>query len=233
MAGIFITGTDTDVGKSYVAAALLEGLKAAGVRAVGMKPVAAGGELVDGEWVNEDVALLRAASAVPAPLELVNPYLLREPMSPHIAAAMEGRRIELAPIVAAYRELERMAELVVVEGVGGFRVPLNEREDTADLAVALGLPVVLVVGMRLGCLNHALLTAEAIAARGLNLFAWVANQLEPDMLGLAENRQSLQTRLNIPCLGLLPRLPQKGAIKPSKDLDIQKVLILAGTKKQD
>lgn len=232
MSGIFITGTDTDVGKTYVAAALLEGMKAAGVRAVGMKPVAAGGELVHGEWVNRDVTLLRAASSVTAPMELVNPYLLREPMSPNIAAELEGRRIELAPIVAACRELERLADLVVVEGVGGFKVPLNKREDTADLAVALGLPVVLVVGMRLGCLNHALLTAEAIAARGLNLLGWVANQVEPDMLALAENRQSLQTRLNVPCLGMMPRLPQKGAIKSSKDLDIEKVLFLTQINKK-
>ncbi len=221
---MFITGTDTGVGKTLVAAALLEGLRAQGIRAVGMKPVAAGCELVNGAWINEDVALLQAASAVSAPAGLVNPYLLREPMAPQIAAEREGRRIELAPIVAAYRELERLAGLVVVEGVGGFRVPLNAQEDTADLAAALGLPVILVVGMRLGCLNHALLTAEAIMARGLNLIAWVANQVDPDMPGFAENRQALSDRLKIPCLGTVFWMPNSGAQALAKDLDLEVVL---------
>ena len=224
MPGIFITGTDTGVGKTLVAAALLEGLKARGVRAVGMKPVAAGCTQVDGRWLNEDVALLQAASALSAPLEWINPYLLQAPMAPQIAAERGGRRIELAPIVAAYRGLERLAELVVVEGVGGFRVPLNAREDTADLAAALGLPVILVVGMRLGCLNHALLTAEAIVARGLNLMAWVANQIDPAMPGFAENRQALSDRLKIPCLGTVLWMPNSGAQAFAKDLDLEVVL---------
>lgn len=227
MPGIFITGTDTGVGKTRVAAALLEGLRARGIRAVGMKPVAAGCERVDGAWVNEDVALLRAASGVAAPMDLVNPYLLLEPLAPHIAAEREGRRIELAPIVAAYRELARLADWVVVEGVGGFRVPLNETEDTADLAVALGLPVLLVVGMRLGCLNHALLTAEAIAARRLPLLGWVANRIDPAMPGYEQNRQALQAGLKMPCLGAVSWQPQNGAAQIAKDLDIDEVLACA------
>lgn len=227
MPGIFITGTDTGVGKTRVAAALLEGLRARGIRAVGMKPVAAGCERVDGAWVNEDVALLRAASGVAAPMGLVNPYPLLAPLAPHIAAEREGRRIELAPIVAAYRELARLADWVVVEGVGGFRVPLNETEDTADLAVALGLPVLLVVGMRLGCLNHALLTAEAIAARRLPLLGWVANRIDPAMPGYEQNRQALQAGLKISCLGAVSWQPQNGAAQIAKDLDIDAVLACA------
>lgn len=224
MSGVFITGTDTGVGKTLVAAALLEGLKAQGVRAVGMKPVAAGCKLVDGAWANEDVARLRAASGVEAPPALVNPYLLRDAVAPHIAAEREGRRIEIAPIVEAYRQLAQLAEWVVVEGVGGFKVPLNEREDTADIAAALGLPVILVVGMRLGCLNHALLTMEAIGARGLRPIGWVANQLDPSMQGFIENRQALQTGLKIPCLGILPWLPNFGASEIAKNLDVRAVL---------
>ena len=233
MPGIFITGTDTGVGKTRFAAALLEGLRARGIRAVGMKPVAAGCERVDGAWLNEDVALLRTASGVAAPMDLINPYLLREPTAPHIAAAREGRRIELAPIVAAYRELARLADWVVVEGVGGFRVPLNAREDTADLAVALGLPVLLVVGARLGCLNHALLSAEAIRSRGLPLAGWVANRVDPAMPAYLENRQALSAALSGPCLGELPWQPGVGPAETAKDLDIEVVLASAARIKED
>jgi len=204
--GIFVTGTDTGVGKTLVAAGLLEALRARGVAAVGMKPVAAGCDLVDGAWVNEDVALLRAASGLRAAEELVNPYLYREPIAPHIAAAREGRPIELAVILEAYRRLADQAEFVVVEGAGGFRVPIDARQDLADLAARLGLPVVLVVGMRLGCLNHALLTAEAVAARGLRLAGWVANRIDPDMAAYAENLAALEARLPAPRLAEIPRL---------------------------
>lgn len=231
--GVFITGTDTGVGKTRVAAALLEGLRMRGIRAVGMKPVAAGCEWVDGQWLNEDAALLAAASGVAAPREWLNPYLLQAPIAPHIAAAREGRRIELAPILSAYKELERLADWVVVEGVGGFRVPLNEHEDTADLAVALGLPVILVVGMRLGCLSHALLTAEAIAARGLSLVGWVANRIDPAMQGYAENRQALQSALKISCLGTVSWQPQNSAGQIAKDLDIEMVLACARQNKAE
>ncbi|NWG85979.1 MAG: dethiobiotin synthase [Hydrogenophilaceae bacterium] len=224
MAGIFVTGTDTGVGKTRAAVALLEALKAGGIRGVGMKPVAAGCEQVGGEWVNEDVARLRAASAVSAPNALINPYLLREPIAPHIAAERAGQRIELAPIVAACRDLERLADCVVVEGVGGFRVPLNEREDTADLAVALGLPVLLVVGLRLGCLNHALLSAEAIAARGLTLIGWIANSIDPVMPAHTENVRSLQERLAVPCLGEWPWLENTSALKTGNPLDLDPIL---------
>lgn len=204
MPGIFITGTDTGVGKTLVSAALLHVLKLLGRRAVGMKPVAAGAELINGVWSNEDVRLLKAASGVDAPNELVNPYLFRDAIAPHIAAERKGVHIEIPRIVEAYEHLAELADWVVVEGAGGFRIPLDNQKDSADLALALGLPVVLVVGMRLGCLNHALLTAEAIERRGLKLAGWIANRVDPDMVAFDENLSALEARLPAPCLAVLP-----------------------------
>ena len=205
--GFFVTGTDTGVGKTLFSAALLHALADLGVRAVGMKPVAAGAELKNGVWVNEDVAMLAAASNVKAPAELANPYLFREAIAPHLAADHKGVAIEIPRIVAALDALAGLADLVVVEGVGGFRVPLGPHRDTADLAVRLGLPVILVVGMRLGCLNHALLTAEAIAVRGLKLAGWVASRIAPDVGAYDEHLATLASRLPAPMLAELPALP--------------------------
>jgi dethiobiotin synthetase len=202
--GLFVVGTDTGVGKTLVSAALVRAYARLGYRAVGMKPVAAGAKLKDGVWVNDDVAQLQAAGNVAVPAEWVNTYLLREPIAPHIAAEHKGVVIELPRIRTAYEALAARAEVVVVEGVGGFRVPLSETRDTADLAVSLGLPLVLVVGMRLGCLNHALLTHEAIAARDLHLIGWVANRLDADMAAYDENLQALSRRLSVPLLAELP-----------------------------
>jgi dethiobiotin synthetase len=210
MAGIFVTGTDTDVGKTLVSAALLLAMKDLGLKAVGMKPIAAGAEKVGDAWVNEDVIALNAASGIQAPPEWVNPYLFRDAIAPHIAAQRKGARIEIPRIVDAYGHLAGLADWVVVEGAGGFRVPLDDQRDGADLAVALGLPVVLVVGVRLGCLNHALLSAEAIAARGLRLAGWVANRVDPDMPAYEENLASLEQRLLAPCLAAIPWLADPG-----------------------
>ena len=204
--GFFIVGTDTGIGKTRVAAALLHAYAALGHRVVGMKPVAAGAELIDGHWLNEDVALLGAAGNVRAAPEAVNPYLFREAIAPHIAAEHKGARIEIPRIRAAYDELAGQADVVVVEGVGGFLVPLSERTDTGDLALALGLPLILVVGMRLGCINHALLSVEAIAARGLSLAGWVANRIDPEMRAYEENLAALTRRIPAPMLAEAPWL---------------------------
>lgn len=205
--GFFIAGTDTNVGKTHVAAALLHAYAALGLRVVGMKPVAAGAEQVEGVWVNEDVARLTAAGNVPAASELINPYLFREAIAPHIAAEHKGVRIEIPRLRAAYAELAGQADVIVVEGVGGLRVPLSATTDTADLAVALGLPLILVVGMRLGCINHALLTAEAIDARGLHLAGWVANRIDPEMAAYDDNLTALTRRIPAPLLAELPWSP--------------------------
>lgn len=205
--GTLVTGTDTGVGKTLVACALLRVLASRGLRAIGMKPVAAGCEERDGTLVNEDVAALIAASSASAPVDQVNPYRFRPPVAPHLAAAREGQRISLNRIRDAYAALCQCAEHIVVEGAGGLLVPLGSGKDFRDVAAVLGIPVVLVVGMRLGCLNHALLTAEAIQARGLRLAGWVANSLDPGMAEFDGNLQTLRERLPAPLLGVLPYGP--------------------------
>lgn len=204
--GFFVTGTDTGVGKTLISSALVYGCAQLGFKSAGMKPVAAGCRMENGVLRCDDVAQLQAASNVELPLETVNPYAFEPPLAPHIAADMAGTRIEMDFIHGAFKKAAEAVDILVVEGVGGFRVPLNEAEDTADLAKLLGLPVILVVGMRLGCLNHALLTAAAIAERGLVLAGWVANCLDPDMAARQENLDALQKRLAVPCLGVVPFL---------------------------
>ncbi len=200
--GYFVTGTDTGVGKTLVACALLRALAARGFRVSGMKPVAAGAE--DRKF--RDVESLVAAGNVAAPREWVNPYAFEPPVAPHLAAETSGVRIELPVIVAAFRMLRTVADRVVVEGAGGFRVPLNDGEDMADLARVLGLPVILVVGLRLGCLNHALLTARAVRDSGLWLAGWVANAIDPGMLEPDGNVATLAARLGCPLFARLPML---------------------------
>jgi dethiobiotin synthetase len=194
-----VTGTDTGVGKTLMACALLRAFAKRKYRCVGMKPVASGAEWRDGVPVNQDVEALVAASNVAAPRQHVNPYCFAPPIAPHIAAARASEAIALERIEESYRHLAALAQIVVVEGVGGFRVPLGS-SDTADMARRLGLPVVLVVGMRLGCLNHALLTVEAIAARGLRLAGWIANHVDPEMEAAGENVQALQALIDGPLL---------------------------------
>lgn len=191
----FITGTDTGIGKTYVACKLIRQYVAKGYRVVGMKPVAAGCDLVDGQWVNEDVALLTQASNIRAPMHLVNPYCFKDPIAPHIAAEKEGIEIQLDVIQRAYAELSELADIVVVEGAGGLLVPLNAHYTIADLIAQLNIPVLFVVGMRLGCINHALLTMEVMQARGLTVSAWLANTIDKEMQCYQENLLTLQTQL--------------------------------------
>lgn len=215
----FVTGTDTEIGKTMVSCALLHALVQQGVRACGMKPVAAGAVMRDGELHNDDADLLVAASNVTMLPALTTPYMLKEPAAPHIAAELEGVVVDPVPILAAYLEIAVASDAVVVEGVGGFRVPLNDGFDTADLAQQLDLPVVLVVGLRLGCINHALLTVEAIESRGLKVAGWVANELELEMNFADENIATLVQRMRAPLLGRLPRLAQPTAAAAAAHLD--------------
>ncbi len=223
--GCFVTGTDTHIGKTLVSCALLFALCKAGVDAVGMKPVASGASWVEqpdgsmGEWQNDDVDLLTAHSRHQLPNELIAPYLFRTATAPHIAAMHEGKTIELAPILDAFSHLRTQSGAIVVEGVGGFRVPFSDTLDSADLAQQLGLPVVLVVGVRLGCLNHALLTAEAIAARGLQLAGWVANLVDENMLYPGDNVAALKARLPAPLLGCIPFMQPASAAVAAECLD--------------
>jgi dethiobiotin synthetase len=221
MHGVFVTGTDTGVGKTHVACGLVAAMRGVHDRVLPMKPIAAGAIEVQGAWINEDTqALLAAAGLDAAWATRITPILLRVPMAPHLAAAHEGVRLRIAPIVDAYRRLAAAADCMVVEGVGGFRVPLNDTEDTADLARAIGLPVVLVVGMRLGCLNHALLTRDAIAATGLPLAGWIANRIDPAMAAPEENIATLRDRIAAPLLGIVPHEPGANAARVATFLDV-------------
>jgi len=201
MRGVFVTGTDTGVGKTRIAAALLRALAKAGVRAVGMKPVAAG--IDPGEDLNADVRALALAGNVDAPLAERNPFAFVDAVAPHLAASRVAEPISLARIEDAGRRLAARADAVVVEGAGGPLVPLDARHDMLDIAVRLELPVLLVVGLRLGCINHALASALAIRRRGLVLAAWVANALPPPMALLDENVAAIATRLALPPLAVV------------------------------
>jgi len=196
--GLFVTGTDTGIGKTHVAVALLRGLVAGGRRAVGMKPIAAG--VAPGAAVNDDVLALAEAGNVAAPLDERNPYAFADAIAPHVAAARAGVTIDPARIVAAYRALAQRADAVVVEGAGGALVPIGPREDLLDIARALGLPVVLVVGVRLGCLHHALAAELAIRMRGLELAGWVANRIDPAMDAADASVAALDSRIAAPRL---------------------------------
>ena len=204
MIGCFVTGTDTGVGKTLVSTGLLHALAPHHRRVVGMKPVAAGVVPWGEDWASEDAIALRSASTLAVAPELDNPVLLLDPLSPHIAAERAGVQIDIAAIVRSYQALAAQADAVVVEGAGGFHVPLTDTQTGADLAQALALPVVLVVGLRLGCLSHALLTAEAIRARGLVLVGWVANRVDPEMEAADENIAYLRARLGVPLLAEVP-----------------------------
>lgn len=200
--GIFVTGTDTGIGKTFVATALLRALAASGMRAVGMKPVAAG--IASGDAANADVAALAAAGNVDAALADRNPYAFAPAIAPHIAAAQAGVAIGLDRIDAAYASLARDADVVVIEGAGGVLVPIDARHDMLDIAQRLRLPVLLVVGIRLGCLNHALLSAAAVSERGLRLAGWIANGIDPSMPAAAENIATLTARLHAPPVAEVP-----------------------------
>jgi len=203
----YVTGTDTGIGKSVASAALLRALCARGLRAVGMKPVASGCERTAEGWRNEDaLALQQASDPVPA-YDDINPYALPLPLAPELAAAAAGVTMELPPIIAAYQRLQSQADAVVVEGVGGWAAPLSATIDQLDVVRALRLPVVMVVGLRLGCINHARLTARAIAADGADLVGWIANDIDPAMARMDDNFAILQRVLPQPCLGRLPHAP--------------------------
>jgi dethiobiotin synthetase len=203
-AAVFIAGTDTGIGKTHAACTLLHALRAAGHRACGMKPVASGCTETPDGLRNDDALALQAASSTTLPYALINPIALRDPLSPHLAAAHDGVEISLAPLRAAFDQLSGDHQKVVVEGVGGWLVPLAPGLLAADIAKQWQLPVILVVGLRLGCLNHALLSARMIEADGCRLLGWIGNCIDPAMDALDENLATLRELLPAPCLGVLP-----------------------------
>ncbi len=212
--GLFITGTDTGCGKTEITLALIRLLQDRGLSVLGMKPVATGAEESGEGLRNEDALRIQDAGSLAVPYELINPFAFEPPIAPHIAAHETGREVRTEAIINCFQALNDLADVVIVEGVGGWRVPLGPELQLADLPGLLEIPALLVVGMRLGCLNHALLTADSIMDRGCGLAGWVANQVIPDMPRLEENIHTLER--HIPC----PRLGRNGYFTDGVDLDV-------------
>ena len=206
MFSVYVTGTDTGIGKTLASTALLHALRGHGLRAIGMKPVASGCEQLDGQWCNADaLALLAASNPKPAYADL-NPYALPLPLAPELAARDAAVEVSLHTLLHAHARLAELADALVVEGVGGWAAPLSATLMQADFVQALRIPVVLVIGMRLGCLSHALLSARAIANDGAHLAGWIASHVDPDMERVEDNLRMLRERLPAPCWGVLPHV---------------------------
>lgn len=203
----FVTGTDTGAGKTFTSTVLLHALRQRGLRAVGMKPIASGSEETPEGLRNEDALALQAASHPRPDYALVNPWALREPTAPEIAARIDGVEVTMPPIVAAFEQLKREADVVLVEGVGGFLAPVNAQLDQCALPRTLGLSVLVVVGLKLGCINHARMTVDAVQSRGFRVLGWIASEVEPTMLFPDDYFEALKAALPIPCLGRLPNAP--------------------------
>ncbi|HRL91947.1 MAG TPA: dethiobiotin synthase [Pseudomonas sp.] len=220
-AAFFVTGTDTDVGKTTIAAGLLRAARLAGLSTAAVKPVASGCEDGAAGLRNSDALALLAECSLPLSYAEVNPFAFAPAIAPHLAAREAGVELKVEALATAVQAvLAQQADFTLVEGAGGWRVPLGEQATLADLPIALDLPVILVVGVRLGCINHALLTAEAIVRDGLRLAGWVANVLDPQTSRLDDNLRTLTERLAAPCLGRVPRLEQAGAAAVARHLDI-------------
>ena len=207
MFSVYVTGTDTGIGKTLASCTLLHALRAHGLRAAGMKPVASGCERIDGEWRNADALALQAAGEPGIAYADINPFALEHPLAPELAARDAGIDVALPPILDAHARLAARADALIVEGVGGWAAPLSASLMQADLVRALRLPVLLVVGLRLGCLNHALLSARAIAADGVHLAGWIASHVDPAMERVDDNLAMLRARMPAPCWGVLPHVP--------------------------
>ena len=220
MFGLYVTGTDTGIGKTLSSAALLHALRGHGLRAVGMKPVASGCEWIDGQWKNADALALQAASEPGIEYSDINPFALQHPLAPELAARDAGIDVALPPILQAHARLAEQADALIVEGVGGWAAPLSASLMQADLVRALRLPVLLVVGLRLGCLNHALLSARTIAADGAYLAGWIASHVDPAMERVEDNLAMLRERLPAPCWGVLPHAPDADPAAMARHLRI-------------
>lgn len=219
--GVFITGTDTGCGKTHAAVGIMTALKRRGLQVAGMKPVASGCEIVEGWPVNEDARKIQSASTTVPDYDLVNPWALPDPVSPNIASSRRGIHIIPGPVIDAYRELEKRSQAIVVEGVGGWRVPLSDSLQQRDLARLLEIPVILVVGLRLGCISHARLTAEAVMRDGLPLQGWIANHPDPDYDAVNETLEYLAAVMEAPLIGKFPFRNDDGEEKGVENLKLE------------
>lgn len=209
--GYFVTGTDTEVGKSWCTVGLMAKLQQQGLSVIGMKPVASGCMMTTQGLTNEDARLIRTQSSVQLDYPLINPYAFAPPIAPHVAAEQINQRIEIRKIIECFEQIRKQADAVIVEGVGGWRVPLNESEYVSDLAVAIDLPVILVVGLRLGCINHALLSAESIRDKGCKLAGWIANSIDQNMNNRQSTIDAISRRIDTPLFATLPHLNELDA----------------------
>jgi dethiobiotin synthetase len=201
---LFVTGTDTGVGKTVISLGLMQALQDRGLSVAALKPVASGCERTPDGLRNDDALQLQQQASIPLAYEQVNPYAFEPAIAPHLAADQAGQTVEIDKIYDIYQDIASSVDVVIVEGVGGWQVPLNSRETVADLAHGLGLDICLVVGLRLGCINHTLLSAQAIESRGCTLAGWVANTLPPAMDALDDNINTLKQKLSSPLLGVVP-----------------------------
>jgi dethiobiotin synthetase len=221
MVGLFITGTDTGCGKTEITLGLMQKFQQQGGKVLGMKPIASGADMTTYGLRNDDAVRIQSQASSEVPYEMVNPFVYQPPIAPHLAALQAGDPIDIGEIVQVYQQLSSEADQVLVEGVGGWHVPLGEQDTLADLARSLELPVVMVVGMRLGCLNHALMTAECMLNAGVVFAGWVANQVEPEMASKEENLAVLRAWLPAPCLGEIPYLAQPDAEEVAGYLNVE------------
>lgn len=222
--GFFVTGTDTDAGKTFISCALLECFRQAGLSTCAVKPVASGCRRTEAGLRNDDALALSAHSTLELPYDLINPYAFEPPIAPHIAAEEAGVTIDIPTLVDGFARARTGADVCLVEGAGGWQAPISATQTLADLAQALRLPVILVVRIRLGCINHALLTQESIGHRGLALAGWVANCLDPQTARIEQNIAALRQRLAAPCLGVVPWVPDASVIAAAAHLDVSPLL---------
>lgn len=224
MASFFVTGTDTDVGKTFIACALLYQAQTQGWSTLGIKPIAAGCDEKDGQLYNSDAEMLRHYTSIELDYKQTNPVALREPIAPHIAAEKINLALSASQLSQHCQSLEALADILLVEGAGGWLVPINSQETLADLARLLKRPVILVVGLKLGCINHSLLTINAIKACGLRIAGWVANTIDHDMLVVEDNINALTQRISAPCLGVVPFDHEHSIERAASYLNIEPLL---------
>ena len=223
MSGLFVTGTDTGIGKTWTALGLMHAYKNRGMRVAGMKPVASGARYRNKELVNDDALVLQQACDGNPPYAVINPYVFQPPVAPHIAARQVGVEIRLERLHDAYMKLSGQYDQVIVEGAGGWRVPLGEDLTMADLVKTFGIQVVVVVGLRLGCINHALLTVEAVRNDGLIVAGWVASHIDPEYSEPEQNVATLVRKIDAPLLGRLPNCTEFDAETMAESLDIGRI----------